>query len=120
MPNPSVIDPAAIANLRSLNPGDGDEFLREITGIFLEDTPKRIAELGTSHAASDTGTFVRAAHSIKGSAANMGATALREVAEKLEKQSRDEGLADVVGLIGRIKTEFDQASAELKRLTGLA
>ena len=41
----SVIDPQAIENLRSLNPGDNDEFLREIAAIFLEDTPQRIAEL---------------------------------------------------------------------------
>ena len=40
-----VIDPQAIENLRALNPGDKDEFLREIAGIFLEDTPQRITEL---------------------------------------------------------------------------
>ena len=45
MADSSVIDPQAIENLRALNPGDNDEFLREIVGIFLEDTPQRLVEL---------------------------------------------------------------------------
>src|SRR5687767_7088973 len=44
----SIIDPQSIENLRALNPGDDDAFLREIAGIFFEDTPLRIAELDQS------------------------------------------------------------------------
>lgn len=118
MPASSVIDPQAIANLRSLNPGDNDEFLREITGIFLEDTPQRIAELDQSLSAGDVSRFTRAAHSIKGSSANLGATALRAVAETLEQQSRTKGLADVGPLVAGIKTEFARAKFELESLIG--
>ncbi|HUR56549.1 MAG TPA: Hpt domain-containing protein [Opitutaceae bacterium] len=112
----SVIDPQAIANLRSLNPGDNDEFLREIAAIFLEDTPMRIAELDQSLAAGDVSKFTRAAHSIKGSSANLGATALRVAAEKLEQQSRTKGLADVSALVASIKAEFARAQVELSAL----
>lgn len=116
MPEPSAIDPQAIENLRALNPGDNDEFVREIAGIFLEDTPIRIAELEQSLAAGDTPKFVRAAHSIKGSSSNLGATGLRAAAEKLEHQSRDHGLNDVTALIAEIKVEFDRAQAELAKI----
>lgn len=115
MPDSSVIDPAAIENLRALTPGDNDEFLREIAGIFLEDTPLRIAELEQSLAASDLPKFTRAAHSIKGSSSNLGATTLRAVAEKLEHQSHS-GLAGVNPLVEQLKTEFARARAELGRL----
>jgi histidine phosphotransfer protein HptB len=111
-----VIDPQAIANLRSLNPGDNDEFLREITGIFLEDTPVRLAELDESYLSGDTGRFTRAAHSIKGSAANLGAAGLRAVAEKLENQSRTNGLANVAELVSQVKSEFARAEATLKQI----
>jgi HPt (histidine-containing phosphotransfer) domain-containing protein len=117
---PSVIDPQALDNLRALNPGDNDEFLRELAAIFLEDTPKRITELDNSLAAGDTGTFTRAAHSIKGSAANLGAMRLRAAADKLEHHSRKEGLTAVNDMVAAIKAEFAQAAAELKRLTGKA
>src|SRR5258708_4976925 len=111
-----VIDPQAIENLRALNPADHDEFLREITEIFLEDTPQRIAELNQGLAAGDVAKFTRAAHSIKGSAANLGAAALRAVAEKLEHQSRTDGLAGVASLVGEIKVEFGRAEAELRKI----
>lgn len=116
MPDPSVIDPDAIENLRALNPGDNDEFLREITGIFLEDTPQRIVELDQSLVAGDVGKFTRAAHSIKGSSANLGATALRAVAEKLEHESRTVGLANLTSLITQLKAEFARAQSELTAL----
>jgi HPt (histidine-containing phosphotransfer) domain-containing protein len=111
-----VIDPESIENLRALNPGDNDEFLREITGIFIEDTPLRIAELEQSLAAADLPKFTRAAHSIKGSSANLGAMALRAAAEKLEHQARTEGLTDVVALMTSLKTEFERAHAALTAL----
>src|ERR1044071_1125335 len=112
----AVIDPQSVENLRALNPGDNDEFLREIAGIFLEDTPLRIAELDQSLAANDTPKFTRAAHSIKGSSANLGAMALRNVAEKLEHQSRTSGLGGVTALVTEVKNEFERAKAELAKL----
>lgn len=111
-----VIDPQAIENLRALNPDDNDEFLREIVSIYLEDTPLRLAELDQSLAAGDVPKFTRAAHSIKGSSSNLGASAVRAVAEKLEHQSAKQGLGDVAALIAEVKSEFARAHAELTRL----
>lgn len=116
MPDPNVIDPQAIENLRALNPDDNDEFLREIAAIFLEDTPQRIAELDQSLATGDAARFTRAAHSIKGSSANLGAVALRSAAEKLEHQSRAKGLGEVADLITHVKAEFARAQVELTAL----
>jgi len=116
MSDSSVIDPQAIENLRALNPGDHDEFLREIAGIFLDDTPQRIAELTQSLTAGDTAKFTRAAHSIKGSSANLGAMILRTVAERLEHQSPKEGLAGVAPLVGEVQAEFARAEVELRKI----
>lgn len=116
MPDTPIIDPAAIANLRSLNPDDGDEFLREIRDIFVEDTPKRIDELESSLRTEDLGKFTRAAHSIKGSSANLGALMLRAAAERLEHHSRHQGFADAAPMIAEIKVEFERARTELDRI----
>jgi histidine phosphotransfer protein HptB len=112
-----IIDPEAINNLKDLNPGDNGEFLREIVGIYIEDTPNRLTELKTSLAAGDIPTFTRAAHTIKGSSANVGATALKEVAERLEAISRKDGLGAVAPLVADCEQEFARASAELRRIT---
>jgi HPt (histidine-containing phosphotransfer) domain-containing protein len=116
MADPSVIDPQAIENLRALDPGDSGEFLREIAGIFFQDTPQRLAELDQSLLAGDVAKFTRAAHSIKGSSSNLGATVLRSAAEKLEHAARLQGLSNVAGLLADVKNEFTRAQAALTTL----
>ena len=117
MPDIPIIDPESIANLRDLNPGDNGEFLREIVSIYIEDTPKRIEDLKKSLAAGDLDSFTRAAHTIKGSSANVGAVALRAVAERLEQIARKDGLGKVAPMIDDCETEFGRAMAELRRLS---
>jgi histidine phosphotransfer protein HptB len=117
VPDLPTIDPEAIANLRDLNPGDGGEFLREIVAIYIEDTPKRLADLRACLASGDVTTFTRAAHTIKGSSANVGAQVLKAIAERLEAISRKDGLGAVGSLIDDCDAEFGRVAAELRRLS---
>jgi HPt (histidine-containing phosphotransfer) domain-containing protein len=112
-----VIDQEAISNLKELNPGDGGEFLREIVSIYVEDTPKRIAELKAALASKDVPAFTRAAHTIKGSSANVGASSVRALAERLEFMSKRDGLGSVGPLIANVEAEFAKAAAELGRIS---
>jgi HPt (histidine-containing phosphotransfer) domain-containing protein len=110
------IDLEAIANLKELNPGDNGEFLREIVAIYIEDTPKRIAELRACLASGDVKTFTRAAHTIKGSSANVGAQILKSLGERMELISRTEGLSNVAPLVADCDAEFARVATELRRL----
>jgi histidine phosphotransfer protein HptB len=116
MADPPVLDPAIIDSLRALSPEDGGEFVREIAGIFLADTPQRIAELDRSLAAGDVVTFTRAAHSVKGSSANIGATALGAAAQRLEAEAKRAGLGGTAPLLAELRAEFDRARPELEQL----
>lgn len=116
MSEKSILDPQALEALRALNQDDGSDFVREIAAIFLEDTPQRIAELDHSLGAQDTARFVRAAHSIKGSAANMGASDLRAIAEKLELTVKDSGLAVAPELLAALKTEYNNTEIAVREL----
>jgi len=117
VPNPPSIDPEAIANLRQLSPGDNGEFLREIIGIYIEDTPKRIAEMKSCLASGDVPGFTRASHTIKGSSANVGAQVLRSIAERLEFMTRKEGLGQVAPVIEECEAEFARVASELRKIT---
>jgi HPt (histidine-containing phosphotransfer) domain-containing protein len=110
-----VIDAEAIANLRSLSPDDNDVFLVEIIGIFLEDMPLRIADLHASFAAGDITSFTRTAHTIKGSASNLGAAQLRAIAESLEHHSRQQGLSGLDAQISELQETFARAHTELSK-----
>jgi len=115
MSTESPIDPEAIENLRALNPDDDDAFLKDIIGIFLEDTPQRIAELRQCLISYDQPRFTRAAHSIKGSASNLGAGQLRAAAEQLEHQSRNSGLDSLEPLISKLDFEFAATKTALEK-----
>ena len=112
---PPTIDAAAIRNLRALGGDDGD-FLTEIIDIFLADMPQRISELEAGLVLANTEKFMRAAHSIKGSAANLGAMRLQDAAESLEKQARLTGPAALGPNVAALKAEFEQARLELEQL----
>jgi histidine phosphotransfer protein HptB len=116
MPDPKIIDPEAIETLKELNPDDQGAFLREIVGIYIEDTPRRLQDLRASLASGDLALFTRTAHTIKGSSANVGAVALAGVAERLEAMSRKEGLGGVAGLVADCEAQFARAEAELRSL----
>ncbi len=111
-----IIDPRTVEDLRALNPGDNDEFLREIVGIFLDDTPRRITELEHSLSARDMTKFSRAAHSIKGSSSNLGASRLRAAAEAIEHHAKAQGLEGIMTRVETLKHEFDQVATALRAL----
>lgn len=116
MSDQPIIDPEAIENLRMLGDEDGDDsFLREVIEIFVSDTPVRLAELGSSLAASDQTTFTRAAHSIKGSSSNVGAVQLCALAKQLENDSR-ESLSGLEPRIAELTAAFEEAKVALQAL----
>ena len=111
-----IIDQDAIENLRSLGDEEGDDsFLREVIEIFVNDTPVRIEELKSSLSRGDQTTFIRAAHSIKGSSSNVGAQRLCEMAKSLEADAR----VNFSGLgerIASLQVVFAEAKTALEAL----
>jgi len=73
-----------------LNTLGGDEgTLREVLTLFLGDMPQQIGKLEEAIKVRDAGTAMRQAHTLKGAAANMGASLLRECAGELEQLGRE-------------------------------
>lgn len=110
-----LLDPNAIAALRELNPGD-DSFFRDLVQIYLDDSPARIAELEDAVAHGDAHRLTLAAHSLKGSSANFGASTLRTMCERVEMLGRQSSLGDVPALLPPLKDEFTRVKAELESL----
>lgn len=94
MSNP-VVSPEAIDALRAVAPDDGGVFLTELIDIFVADTPARLQELITATAAGDAKTATRAAHSVKGSAGNFGASELARLALEVELAAKAGAFDDV-------------------------
>jgi len=115
MPEQPVLDPATIATLRDLSPGD-DSFLVEIVGIFLKDTPGRVEDIrnGTKH--GDAKLVARAAHSLKGSSGNFGATRLQEISRRIEDLANQGDLAGAAGHIAALEAECAVVARAMEKL----
>ena len=113
----ATLNPQAIENLRAISPDDDGEFLRELVDIFLADTPQQIADVEKALTTGNAPDLTRAAHSIKGSAANIGATQLGAAAARLETESKATPLPGLTPLIDAVKAEYARVAAELQKLT---
>jgi HPt (histidine-containing phosphotransfer) domain-containing protein len=111
----SPIDPHAIAALRAIAP-DEPNFLRELIDVFLADTPARLADMTRALEQSNAELLTRAAHSVKGSACNFGATLLVELAAELENIGRAAAWSDAAARLPAAREEFERVAAALQQL----
>lgn len=69
--------------------GGDAEFLRELAGIFLSDSPRLMSEIRRALAGKDGGALARAAHGLKGAVSNFGAAEVVKAARRLEMLGRE-------------------------------
>ena len=81
------LDMAVMDQLLDLDDG-AVGLLKEMCGLFREDTPGRIEALEAALAAGDMVELADVAHAIKGAAGTMGIPRLRSVAAELEGGGR--------------------------------
>jgi len=107
------LDPSVLDMLRSLtSPGEPD-VLREVLELYQEDMPRRLALLATAGETGDLQTLERTAHSIKGSAGNIGARALHEACAVVEQAARDQAIEPARAALPRLQTEAARVDAAI-------
>lgn len=116
MPSAAILNPDAIRALRDLSPAGDSEFLRELISIYLEDIPKQVIKLEKAIANQDAGQVVHAAHTIKGSSGNFGATAFARLAQEMEAHGKAKNLAAAAAALPELKNGFAQVAAALQQL----
>ena len=109
--DPTIIDPAA---LKRLEDWGGTKLSNEIVRLFLDNGPSRIDQIRGTMDGEDLDVPERGAHSLKSSAANVGAQQLQEVASELESAASGGDLQRVRDLIPNLEQAFAQAAQELE------
>ncbi len=92
------------------------ELLREIVGIFLEDCPRMIGDLRKAIASSNSEASRRAAHTLKGSVAVLGANAVAAAAKEVEQHARAGNLSAAAAAFARVEAEVERLVPVLKEL----
>ena len=108
--SPPVLNMAILDELRDVLGSEVDK----IIAVYLEDAPRLIAQLERAAVGGDPIALRVAAHTLKSSSANVGATILSEAARDLEEGARDGTLKKPEAKVARIVTEFAQVRSALQ------
>jgi signal transduction histidine kinase/DNA-binding response OmpR family regulator/HPt (histidine-containing phosphotransfer) domain-containing protein len=109
------LDPAQLELLRSLDDGEG-VVLSEIIHEYLAQAEVARGELARTVEVGDSRALERAAHSLRGASANIGATALADVCAEMELQGRLEQLDATGSLVERFDSEYGRVRHALDHL----
>jgi len=106
------LDAEALDVIRSISNGSND-LLRQVVGLFVDSTPPLLHDIEAGLTRGDADRVRVAAHTLKSSAANLGAAVLSDMARRLELAARAGTLGPDLPSFPELKDEFDAACRAL-------
>ncbi|HWQ13597.1 MAG TPA: response regulator [Roseiflexaceae bacterium] len=109
----TVLDPVAMATLLDVIGGER-EVLVELIDSFLETAPGLLARLSAGVAGGNAAEVRAAAHTIKSSGNDFGATRLAALSQALEEMGKAGALDGAAGLADEVAAEYRHVAAALE------
>lgn len=113
MTESQVIDPQALDRLREWG---GDKLAGQMVRLFLKNSGTRMDQIRTGVNGADLEEAERGAHSLKSSAANIGAELLRTLATRLESAALDGNEKAARSLLPDLEAAYAAAMGELEKI----
>lgn len=112
----AVIDLAVLDSLRAIDESGGNGLAKEVVGLFVRDAAKSWSQVQSAAAASDATALAKAAHTLKSSAANVGAVQLADGCRKIEALAREGRMPDALAWVEPTGRAHRNATARLQQL----
>lgn len=112
----NILDMEVVEELLSLTGDEDPELLLDLIGMFLDDAPDKLQKLEAAFETGDMQELARIAHSLKGSAGNLGVIMLQEDCDTLQVAGRQEVSDKVTQCMSSIRLHFDEAVGALSDL----
>jgi HPt (histidine-containing phosphotransfer) domain-containing protein len=113
-----ILDSSGLAELRA-SVGDDDDFVRDLISTFLAEEPTNLELVAAAAARGDAEAVIRPAHTLKSSAAAIGAARLSGICRQIEFAGR-EGRSEDLSALTEQAREAWTATVEALRAQGLA
>jgi histidine phosphotransfer protein HptB len=116
-PEKSEVDSQRVSpatDLRLLVESGVGEMIPQIISTFLESATQDVEKMRTAVLAGDAQGLAAAAHSLKGSCSNLGASRLRQLCLKVESDSPSEPLGTTSTILKGLEQEFGRVRNELR------
>lgn len=98
------VDPAVLTDLLQLD--ETGELLTTLITLFQDETPKLLAVMQAAFRRSDAAALAEAAHTLKGSSGNLGATHMQQLCGKLQTLGRANELTTAGDRLAKLGAEF--------------
>jgi len=115
VPEAPTLDESMLDDILGFSPEGGPALVRELAEMFFSETPNRIRLLHAGIASGDVETVTRAAHALKGSSSNIGASRVAAGCGQLEALARRGDLTGAAPLVQAIEAEVPHFRAALER-----
>lgn len=114
MDDPQVLDQQVLNRLRMMQRPGAPSILQKVIDIYLNNSPALIDDIRTAVFNKDIDALTRAAHSLKSSSANLGASRLSELCRSLEQMGRSKVLHGADETLVQLLDESAHVMAALK------
>jgi signal transduction histidine kinase/DNA-binding response OmpR family regulator len=118
--NKVTLDNAAIEAVRQLDPDGKDRLLSRLIALYRDDSSQLLADIDNGLKSGDAEAIARAAHTLKSSSANLGATGVAAIARQVETSARAGEIADLAGAVTKLRAQRTVALSELEALDNSA
>jgi HPt (histidine-containing phosphotransfer) domain-containing protein len=107
-----VADPIDRSRLELLQgSGAGGDLVVELIELFVADVPPRMQLIRDAVSAGDPEALMRTAHSLKGSAATLGADGMAELCRRIEEIGRAGAVTPAAELLDTLGDEFERVKS---------
>jgi CheY-like chemotaxis protein len=111
VPRSPAIDPAAMEMFRQMG---GAQVISDLLGLFRSETPAILTAMRDALASSDGAQLRDCAHSLKGTASNLGAQTLALLCAELEKRGKQQVFDGADELVTRAEREYEAVCSALE------
>lgn len=112
----SVIDSSRLDQLRAMLGEPASDIIHDLIHTYLQEAPRLLASLQTALEEHDTDTFVRSAHSLKSSSAQIGAVSLSSICKDIERMGNMGVLQDAASHIIKAQEEYARVHIALEAM----
>jgi len=113
MNDSQIIDPRALERLKEWG---GDKLASQMVRLFLKNSGMRMDQIRTGAEAGDVEEAERGAHSLKSSAANIGAEIVRTLATRLESAALENDVDGLRRILPDLEAAYSEAMNELREI----
>ena len=113
MTDADKLDPAALERLHEWG---GDKLVGQMVQLFLDNSPARMDQIRNGIDGADASQAEQGAHSLKSSAANVGAERLRVLSADVEGAALSKDLTAVEGLLSDLEAAYANAVSQLEEV----